>query len=29
MFVITQFTAAGGALLFGYLQDIIGAKKNI
>jgi UMF1 family MFS transporter len=28
MFVITQFTAAGGALLFGYLQDIIGAKKT-
>ncbi len=28
MFVITQFTAAGGALLFGYMQDIIGAKKT-
>jgi len=28
MFVITQFTAAGGAFLFGYLQDIIGAKKT-
>lgn len=28
MFVITQFTAAGGALLFGYLQDIKGAKKT-
>ena len=26
MFVVTQFTAAGGALLFGYLQDKIGAK---
>jgi len=28
MFVITQFTAAGGAFIFGYLQDIIGAKKT-
>jgi len=28
MFVITQFTAAGGAFLFGYLQDVIGAKKT-
>jgi UMF1 family MFS transporter len=28
MFVITQFTAAGGALLFGYLQDMAGAKKT-
>ena len=28
MFIITQFTAAGGAFLFGYLQDVIGAKKT-
>ena len=28
MFIITQFTAAGGALLFGYIQDRIGAKKT-
>jgi len=28
MFVITQFTAAGGAFLFGYFQDIIGAKTT-
>jgi UMF1 family MFS transporter len=28
MFVITQFTAAGGAFLFGYMQDVIGAKKT-
>jgi len=26
MFVITQFTAAGGAVLFGFIQDRIGAK---
>jgi MFS transporter, UMF1 family len=28
MFVITQFTAAGGAVLFGIIQDKIGAKKT-
>ncbi|MDD4092975.1 MAG: MFS transporter, partial [Smithellaceae bacterium] len=28
MFVITQFTAAGGALLFGILQDTWGAKRT-
>ncbi|HRV45290.1 MAG TPA: MFS transporter [Smithellaceae bacterium] len=28
MFVITQFTAAGGALLFGVLQDVWGAKRT-
>ena len=28
MFVITQFTAAGGAVLFGIIQDRIGAKKT-
>jgi len=28
MFVITQFTAAGGALLFGYLQDKWKAKET-
>ena len=28
MFVITQFTAAGGAILFGVIQDKIGAKKT-
>jgi UMF1 family MFS transporter len=28
MFVVTQFTAAGGAFLFGYMQDVIGAKKT-
>jgi len=28
MFVITQFTAAGGALLFGVLQDAWGAKRT-
>jgi len=28
MFVITQFTAAGGAVLFGFIQDKIGAKKT-
>jgi UMF1 family MFS transporter len=28
MFVITQFTAAAGAFIFGYLQDAIGAKKT-
>ncbi len=27
MFVITQFTAAGGAFAFGFIQDRIGAKK--
>ncbi len=28
MFVLTQFTAAGGAVLFGFLQDRIGAKRT-
>jgi UMF1 family MFS transporter len=28
MFVITQFTAAGGAVLFGLIQDRIGAKTT-
>ncbi len=28
MFVITQFTAAAGALLFGFIQDRLGAKKT-
>jgi UMF1 family MFS transporter len=28
MFVITQFTAAGGAVLFGFIQDRIGAKRT-
>ncbi|MBN2417930.1 MAG: MFS transporter [Deltaproteobacteria bacterium] len=28
MFVITQFTAAGGAFLFGFIQDKWGAKKT-
>lgn len=28
MFVITQITAAGGAILFGYIQDRLGAKKT-
>jgi UMF1 family MFS transporter len=28
MFVITQFTAAGGAVLFGFIQDKIGAKRT-
>lgn len=28
MFVITQFTAAAGALLFGVLQDVWGAKRT-
>ncbi len=28
MFVITQFTAAGGAILFGFIQDRIGAKTT-
>ena len=28
MFVVTQFTAAGGAVLFGFIQDKIGAKKT-
>lgn len=28
MFVITQFTAAGGAVLFGYLQDKLGAIRS-
>ena len=27
MFVVTQFTAAGGAFAFGFIQDRIGAKK--
>ncbi len=28
MFVLTQFTAAGGALLFGFIQDRIGARRT-
>lgn len=28
MFVLTQFTAAGGALLFGFIQDKIGAIRT-
>jgi MFS transporter, UMF1 family len=28
MFVITQFTAAGGALLFGFIQDRVGARRT-
>ena len=28
MFIITQFTAAGGAIVFGFVQDKIGAKKT-
>ena len=28
MFIITQFTAAGGAFLFGIIQDKLGAKKT-
>ena len=28
MFVITQFTAAGGAFFFGLLQDRWGAKRT-
>ncbi len=28
MFIITQFTAAGGAVLFGFIQDKIGAIKT-
>jgi UMF1 family MFS transporter len=28
MFVLTQLTAAGGAVLFGYIQDRIGAKRT-
>jgi MFS transporter, UMF1 family len=29
MFIITQFTAAGGAVLFGYIQDRWGAKRTL
>ncbi len=29
MFIITQFTAAGGAFLFGHLQDRMGAKRTL